>query len=123
MFRFWYRFILANISIIMRGAVDLAYKRIEPQLSDYMGNVYEDICGQYLWKRLINGECKWTNEKADLGVLEILVKRSQLFHYNNTYLYLFSKNGFTEGCEEEAEKLGNVSLVTFRDIMDYMCVQ
>ena len=160
MFRFWYRFIPANASIIMRGAVDLAYKRIEPQLSDYMGSVFEDICGQYLWKLLINGEspvefaelgrwwgtdlntrkqteidimaiqdrntalfgeCKWTNEKVDLGVLETLVKRSQLFHYNNTHLYLFSKNGFTEGCKEEAEKLGNVSLVTFQDIMDYIC--
>ena len=162
MFRFWYRFIPANTSIIMRGAVDLAYKRIEPQLSDYMGNVFDDICGQYLWKLLINGkspvefaelgrwwgtdpntrkqteidimavqdrntalfgECKWTNEKADLGVLETLVKRSQLFQYNNTYLYLFSKNGFTEGCKEEAENVGNVLLVTFQDIMDYICTQ
>lgn len=160
MFRFWYRFIPANTSIIMRGAVDLAYRRIEPQLSDYMGSVFEDICGQYLWKLLINGEspvefaelgrwwgndpvsrsqteidimavqdrntalfgeCKWTNEKVDLGVLEILVKRSQIFHYNNTRLYLFAKNGFTKGCQEEAEKLGNVSLVTFQDIMDYIC--
>ena len=162
MFRFWYRFIPANTSIIMRGAVDLAYRRIEPQLSDYMGSVFEDICGQYLWNLLINGEspvefaelgrwwgndpvsrsqteidimavqdrntalfgeCKWTNEKVDLGVLEILVKRSQIFHYNNTRLYLFAKNGFTKGCQEEAEKLGNVSLVTFQDIMDYICAQ
>lgn len=160
MFRFWYRFIPANTSIIMRGAVDLAYRRIEPQLSDYMGSVFEDICGQYLWNLLINGEspvefaelgrwwgndpvfrsqteidimavqdrntalfgeCKWTNEKVDLGVLETLVKRSQIFHYNNTWLYLFAKNGFTKGCQEEAEKLGNVSLVTFQDIMDYIC--
>ena len=67
------------------------------------------------------GECKWTNEKVDLGVLETLVKRSQIFHYNNTRLYLFAKNGFTKGCQEEAEKLGNVSLVTFQDIMDYIC--
>ena len=160
MFRFWYRFIPANTSIIMRGAVDLAYRRIEPQLSDYMGSVFEDICGQYLWNLLINGEspvefaelgrwwgndpvsriqteidimavqdrntalfgeCKWTNEKVDLGVLETLIKRSQIFHYNNTRLYLFAKNGFTKGCQEEAEKLGNVSLVTFQDIMDYIC--
>lgn len=159
MFRFWYRFIPANTSIIMRGAVDLAYRRIEPQLSDYMGSVFEDICGQYLWNMLINGklpvefaelgrwwgndpvfrsqteidimavqdrntalfgECKWTNEKVELGVLETLVKRSQIFHYNNTWLYLFAKNGFTKGCQEEAEKLGNVSLVTFQDIMDYI---
>ena len=51
MFRFWYRFVLDNNSIIARGAADLVYKRIEPQLSDYMGKVFEEICKQYLWKQ------------------------------------------------------------------------
>ena len=40
-FRFWYRFVPENNSIIARGAADLAYKRIEPYLSDYMGKVFE----------------------------------------------------------------------------------
>lgn len=35
MFRFWYRFVPENSSLIARGAADLAYKRIEPFLSDY----------------------------------------------------------------------------------------
>ena len=43
MFRFWYRFVPENNSIIARGAADLAYKRIEPYLSDYMGKVFEEI--------------------------------------------------------------------------------
>lgn len=47
MFKFWYRFVIDNNSIIVRGATDLVYKKIEEQLSDYMGNVtlvsYEDI--------------------------------------------------------------------------------
>lgn len=66
------------------------------------------------------GECKWTNEKVDLGVLETLVARSQLFHYPRTYLYLFSKSGFTKGCTDEAQKIGNVKLVTFEDIMEVL---
>ena len=37
-----------NASIISRGAADLAYNRIEPELSTYMGSVFEDICRQYL---------------------------------------------------------------------------
>ena len=49
MFRFWYRFVPENNSIIARGVADLAYKRIEPYLSDYMGKVFEEICKQYLW--------------------------------------------------------------------------
>lgn len=159
MFRFWYRFVLANQSVIARGAADIAYKRMEPQISDYMGDVFEEICRQYLWKQLLNGdavvefkelgrwwgndptarsqteidimgeqdkdhalfgECKWTNEKIDVGVLEKLARRSQLFHYKNVQLYLFAKNGFTEGCMEKASEMGNVALVTYDDILKYM---
>ena len=39
MFRFWYRFVPNNNSVIMRGAADIVYRRIEPQLSEYMGAV------------------------------------------------------------------------------------
>ena len=156
MFRFWYRFVLGNNSIIARDASDLAYKRIEPKLSDYMGKVFEDICTQYLWKQLLTGkspveftslgrwwgndpiekcqveidimgeqdkntalfaECKWTNEKVDLSVLETLVKRSRLFPYRNVHLYLFSKSGFTKGCADEANRMGNVTLVSYADIV------
>ena len=158
MFRFWYRFVLGNNSIIARGAADLVYKRIEPQLSDYMGKVFEEICKQYLWKQLLSGncpvefnslgrwwgndpkekcqteidimgeqdkntalfaECKWTNEKVDLGVLETLVKRSNLFSYKTKHYYLFSKSGFTKGCIDKANEMGNVYLVSYQDMMSF----
>lgn len=57
MFRFWYRFVPENTSIISRGATDLAYKRIASELSSYMGGVFEEICKQYLWRLLIEDEC------------------------------------------------------------------
>ena len=159
MFRFWYRFVLENNSIIARGADDLAYKRIEPYFTDYMGKVFEDISAQYLWKLLVTGkspieftslgrwwgndprtrsqteidimgeqdknsalfaECKWTNEKIDLGVLETLVQRSKLFAYKNVHLFLFAKSGFTKGCIDKAAELGNVTLVTYADILKCM---
>ncbi|MCI9101146.1 MAG: ATP-binding protein [Lachnospiraceae bacterium] len=157
MFRFWYRFVPENNSIIVRGAAELAYKRIEPHLSDYMGKVFEEICRQYLWTCMLRGksavqfkdlgrwwgtdpstrsqteidmvgeqdkntavfgECKWTNEKVDTGVLEMLVKRSGLFHYKQIQLYLFAKSGFTKGCVELADCMGNVTLVAYQDILD-----
>lgn len=58
MFRFWYRFVPENNSIIARGAVELAYRRIEPHLSDYMGHIFEDICSQYLWALLLKGKAR-----------------------------------------------------------------
>lgn len=41
MFYFWYRFVLDNNSVIARGDADIVYKRIEPQLPDYMGRQFE----------------------------------------------------------------------------------
>lgn len=156
MFRFWYRFVPENNSLISRGATDLVYRRIEPQLSDHMGKVFEEICKQYLWKLLLEGkspveftslgrwwgtdpiqksqteidvlgvqdkntalfaECKWTNEKIDLGVLETLIYRSKLFPYAHVQYYLFSKAGFTKGCIERANKLGNIALVRYEDML------
>ena len=155
MFRFWYRFVPGNTSLISRGAADLAYSRIAPELSAYMGGVFEEICKQYLWRLLLAGkcavrftelgrwwgtnpktrtqeeidimgtdkdsalfgECKWTNDKVDLGVLETLVERSSLFHFKRTHFYLFSKSGFTKGCIDRAAELGNVSLVSYGDML------
>ena len=56
MFCFWYRFVPDNASAIARGAENLVYKRIESQLNDYMGRVFEEICTQYLWKLLLEGK-------------------------------------------------------------------
>lgn len=57
------------------------------------------------------------DEKVDLAVLETLVIRSQMFPYQNVHLYIFSKSGFTKGCVDEAQKMGNVNLVTYEDTM------
>lgn len=56
MFRFWYRFVLANNSLIAHGAAELVYKKIEVHFSEYMGKVFEEICKEYLWKELLEGK-------------------------------------------------------------------
>jgi Archaea bacterial proteins of unknown function. len=58
-------------------------------------------------------ECKWTNEKVDLGVLETLTQRSMLFHCKKKHFYLFAKRGFTKGCIDRAKEMGNVTLVAY----------
>lgn len=62
-------------------------------------------------------EYKWTNEKVNVDVLDTLMERSQLFHYKNVQHYLFAKGGFTKGCVEKADELGNVILATFDEIV------
>ncbi|MGN0270337.1 MAG: ATP-binding protein [Candidatus Weimeria sp.] len=53
MFRFWYAFIPKATSVIEMGQGDLYYdKVVKPQLHDFMGNVFEDMCRYYT---LMNG--------------------------------------------------------------------
>lgn len=61
-------------------------------------------------------ECKWTNEKVDVGVLDTLIQRSELFHYSKKHLYVFSKTGFTESCVDKARQL-DATLVCFDDMI------
>lgn len=53
MFRFWYRFVPQNISQIQSGAGKKVFTGIEQQISAYMGEVFEEICKQYMWKENI----------------------------------------------------------------------
>ena len=51
MFRFWYRFIPGNLSSIATGLSDIVYeKAIAPQLSNYMGQIFEQMSTQYLMR-------------------------------------------------------------------------
>jgi len=57
MFRFWYRYVYANRSLVETGAVDAVMKRrIEPDYNDYMGIVFEKICQEYLSAKNAAGE-------------------------------------------------------------------
>ena len=76
-----------------------------------------DILAEQDKNTAIFGECKWTNEKVDLGVLETLIKRSELFSYKNVHYYLFAKTGFTKGCVERADEMENVMLVSYKDML------
>ena len=56
MFRFWYKFVPQNIGLIQNDMAEMAYKRIEPHVSDYMGTVFELICRQYVYELARAGE-------------------------------------------------------------------
>ena len=50
MYLFWYRFVRPNSSSIIRGVGQQIYDTVvRPQLSDFMGAVFEEICKQYLF--------------------------------------------------------------------------
>lgn len=158
MFRFWYRYVYANRSLIETGAVDAVMKkRIEPDYSNYMGIVFERVCRDYLLARNAAGElpflftsigrwwgtdpavhtqieidliandnrdyliceCKWRNEKLDMGVVKRLMEKADVFSKNRdqTWFVLFSKSGFTDAVIEAARKDEKLILVGLDDII------
>jgi len=53
MFRFWYRFVFPNMSAIVAGLGERVYvAEVEPQLSAYMGLVFEEICKQWMLEQM-----------------------------------------------------------------------
>lgn len=63
------------------------------------------------------GECKWRNEDLDRDVVKTLEHRSMLVHaQTHSWLYAFSKSGFTQGAIEAAASRGQTQLVSFEDM-------
>ena len=157
MFRFWYKFVPQNNGLIQNDMAEMAYRRIEPHVSDYMGTVFELICRQYVYELARAGElgvvpatvgrwwgtdnrtrtqeeidlivddgegaalfaeCKWRNEPAGEDVLEKLVYRSELFRRQHKSYVIFSKRGFTQGCQEAAASRGDTKLISFAEMCE-----
>ncbi len=52
MFKFWYKFIPKNITNIEADMGKIIIdKKVNPQMSEYMGRIFEEICIQYLIRR------------------------------------------------------------------------
>ncbi|PXX50286.1 hypothetical protein DFR60_112149 [Hungatella effluvii] len=159
MFLFWYRFVRPNISSIVRGNGEGIYEHVvKPELNDFMGRVFEEICHQYLYlpnvysklpcffgeigrwwgnnpkekkqeeidimavqgNIALFGECKWRNTKVSPNVLETLLRRSELFHYQEKQYVIFSKSGFEQAVMKQAaieQAKGNaVWLISFDEM-------
>lgn len=57
MFRFWYRFVGPNMSGIAQNiGASIYLLLVKPQLSNYMGLVFEEICKQYLFQPQMLGK-------------------------------------------------------------------
>lgn len=154
-FRFWYRFVPRNMSVISSGRISLVYEQaVKRFYPDFMGLVFEKMCQEYLLRyakdlpvllsdvgqwwgtdaktrkeiqidivgtpvegnEYLIGSCKYRNEKIGMDELELLrnyasvFRKGGIFHY-----YIFSKGGFTPALLE-AEKQGEVTLLTLDDL-------
>ncbi len=61
MFRFWYRFVPNGTDIIlMQHGNNYFQEAVFPQLSDYMGSIFEEMCRHYLTQISIDGKIGFT---------------------------------------------------------------
>ena len=66
-FRFWYRYVPNNMSLIQSGHADLAADRVMSTISDFMGQVFEDICVQWIWSHNGTEHCLSSCLMPDVG--------------------------------------------------------
>jgi AAA+ ATPase superfamily predicted ATPase len=51
MFRFWYRFVPDNYSLIHSDMIDKIWRSVAQGIPSFMGKVFEDICRQWVFQR------------------------------------------------------------------------
>ena len=66
-------------------------------------------------KKVIYGECKFTNEPFDMNEFKNL--KSKVFIGDSIYYYLFSLSGFTDAVENEAAENSNIKLIFAHDLI------
>ena len=73
-------------------------------------------------RTVLVAECKWKNEKMGADQLDKLNKRARLVGADETTpRWLFSRSGFTAGCAELANQMGNARLIAFGDMVASSC--
>lgn len=55
-FRFWFRFVFPNRSLLERGEIHQVRGQVEAELDQFVGLAFESICREYLWQ--LHGERK-----------------------------------------------------------------
>jgi hypothetical protein len=70
--------------------------------------------------RLLLAECKWTNRPLSVDVVRALLAKRELVEgrWKEVRLAVFSKSGFTEQCEREAEDLLLIDLDRIRSLCE-----
>ncbi len=137
-FRFWFSYVLPYRSQLELGNTNYAMVKIKENFLGFVAKVYEDLSVEYVLKNypllkagrwwskdeeidvvgvgeefILVGECKYSNKKVGVDILEELERKSEKIELNlpiKNYL-LFSKSGFTEDLLEIEKNREDVVLV------------
>jgi len=137
-FRFWFSYVLPYKSQLEIGNIAYVLEVIKKDFSSFVSKVYEDLSIEFVLKNyhiqkagrwwskdeeidivgvakdyLIVGECKYSNKKVGIDILESLERKSQKIELKLPikYYILFSKSGFTNKLIEVKNSRDDVILV------------
>lgn len=122
-FRFWFCYVLPYKSQLELGNTNYVRKKIAENFNSFISPVYEQLCIEYLLKNyeilkcgrhwdkdleidaigigkdyIILAECKYSNKKVGIDILEQLKQKASRLNSNLAvkHYILFSKSGFTD---------------------------
>ena len=138
-FRFWFHYVLPYKSQLEIGNRAYVIKKIKENFNGYVAKTYEDLAIQYIlkhydvlrcgrwWNRsneidavgitedhLIVAECKYTNAKVGINILEALKEKTKQIDSNvpiRKYI-LFAKSGFTDDLSKLALEDKTIVLIS-----------
>lgn len=149
-FEFWFRFVFPNSSDLEQGNTKSVVSSVMDELDEYTSYVFEDVCRQAVqhpdfpvsvsrtgtwWyneleidvaavceedKRLVLGECKWTNSSIGSDLFATLEQTASNVRWRGTdrteYFVLFSKSGFTDTIRETAAERDDLFLYDLQEL-------
>ncbi len=147
-FDFWFEFIYPNKSIIEEDRQDRLISSIEKKLKKHYSFVFEEVCKEIIFdiypsivkvgkwwykdneidivaineetKKIIFGECKYTEKKVEIDVLEKLKRKAKEVKWENKKrneeFIIFSKNGFTKELQELTKKQKNIKILNIKQM-------
>ena len=107
------------------GLGNIIYNQyVKPNMSDYMGFVFEKMCKDYLYQEHIFTTLPfipdkigkwWGNDMYNSRVVNLLNERKRIFKYAHVYLMAFSKSEFTKDVIKYANE-NCIQLINFNDM-------
>lgn len=118
-YRFWFKFIFKNKSMIEQGLQKEVFNLISNEFNSYLGKSFEDVCREFLinnkifnfkkigkwWHKDIevdiaalndqeslSGECKWQDNVDAKKILEELKKKTEIFNEGKKTYAIFAKS-------------------------------
>ncbi len=137
----YFEFIYPTYREMSSSDVDVAWKRMDSNMSQYLGHVFEDICREYVLRHgylkaggwwsgpdeidvvalndgsMLLAECKYRNELTGADLIDDLLDKSGSIDSRGlTKKYaIFSRSGYTKVAEIRAKNAG-VELIRFEDM-------